>query len=221
MLDAADEISSESSKFLGFSAQTHLFRLTSWCLENIQDINSRGKLLIDYINRHPNFSIIEDILIAEHQNREKNQETLLDDSNFEELKNNFINQLNHFSNLNPEKIIKNSSFRSLMYSWKQWGNSSDVLVWFEAQTQDINGVLKILHTMIQVTRSSNNFYTISNVSKQIKADTVECFLNIPRILNIINTSSLSSLSDEEKELIDMLNKGIENRTNGKDDDLDN
>ena len=38
---------------------------------------------------------------------------------------------------------------------------------------------------------------------------------------IINTSSLSSLSDEEKELIDMLNKGIENRTNGKDDDLDN
>ncbi|WP_228252555.1 hypothetical protein [Acinetobacter sp. WCHA45] len=106
-----------------------------------------------------------------------------------------------------------------MYRWKKWGNSSDVLIWFEAQTQDINGVLKILRTMIQVTRSSNDFYTISNVSKQIKADTVESFLDIPRILNIINTSSLSSLSDEEKELIDMLKKGIENRTNGKDDDL--
>ncbi len=220
MLDAADEISSESSKFLGFSAQTHLFRLTSWCLENIQDINSRGKLLIDYINRHPNFSIIEDILIAEHQNREKNQETLLDDSNFEKLKNNFINQLNHFANLNPEKIIKNSSFRSLMYRWKQWGNSSDVLVWFEAQTQNINGVLRILHTMIQVTRSSNNFYTISNVSKQIKADTVECFLNIPRILDIIDTTDLSVLSEEEKEIIEMLKKGIANKANGKDDSLD-
>ncbi|WP_407303890.1 P-loop NTPase fold protein [Acinetobacter sp.] len=49
MLDAADEINSESSKFLGFSAQTHLFRLSSWCLQDIQDIKSRAKLLIDYI----------------------------------------------------------------------------------------------------------------------------------------------------------------------------
>lgn len=220
MLDAADEISSESSNFLGFSAQTHLFRLTYCCLENIQDINSRGKLLIDYINQYPNFSIIEDILISEHQNREKNQETLLDDSDYKNLKNNFINQLNHFSNLNPEKIINNSSFLSLMYRWKQWGKSSDVLGWFEAQTQNLNGVLRILRTMIQVTRSSNNFYTISNISKQIKADTVESFLDISRILNIINISSLSSLSDDEKELIDMLNKGIENRVNRKDNNFD-
>ena len=29
------------------------------------------------------------------------------------------------------------------------------------------------------------------------------------------------INDTIKELIDMLNKGIENRTNGKDDDLDN
>ncbi|TCB53171.1 KAP family P-loop NTPase fold protein [Acinetobacter terrae] len=49
MLDAGDEINSESSKFLGFSAQTYLFRLSSWCLEDIQDIKSRTKILSDYI----------------------------------------------------------------------------------------------------------------------------------------------------------------------------
>jgi DNA-binding NarL/FixJ family response regulator len=107
-----------------------------------------------------------------------------------------------------------------MYRWKKWGNSSDVLVWFEKQTQDRNGVLKILRTMIQVTRSSNDFYTISNVSKQIKADTVENFLDIPRILNIIDTTDLSVLSEEEKEIIEMLKKGIANKANGKDDSLD-
>ncbi|AVZ86242.1 P-loop NTPase fold protein [Acinetobacter sp. WCHA45] len=93
MLDAGDEVNSESNKFLGFSAQTYLFRLSSWCLEDIQDIKSRTKILSDYINQNSNFSIIDDILIAEHQNREKNRETLLDDSDFEQLKNNFINKL--------------------------------------------------------------------------------------------------------------------------------
>jgi hypothetical protein len=129
-------------------------------------------------------------------------------------------QLNQSANSNPEKIIQNKSFLSLMYRWKKWGNSSDVLVWFEKQTQDRNGVLKILRTMIQVTRSSNDFYTISNVSKQIKADTVENFLDIPRILNIIDTTDLSVLSEEEKEIIEMLKKGIANKANGKDDSLD-
>ena len=218
MLDAGDEINSESSKFLGFSAQTYLFRLSSWCLEDIQDIKSRTKILSDYINQNPNFSIIDNILIAEDQNREKNHESLLDDSSFEQLKKDFINKLNQSANSNPEKIIQNKSLLSLMYRWKKWGNSSDVLVWFEKQTQDRNGVLKILRTMIQVTRSSNDFYTISNVSKQIKADTVENFLDIPRILNIIDSTDSSVLSDEEKELIEMLKKGIENRTNGRDDD---
>ncbi|WP_407303632.1 hypothetical protein [Acinetobacter sp.] len=169
-------------------------------------------------NQNPNFSIIEDILIAEHQNREKSQETLLDDSDFEQLKKDFINKLNQFVNLNPEKIIQNKSFLSLMYRWKEWGNSSDVLAWFEAQTQDMNGILKLLRSMIQVTRSSSNFYTISNIKKYIKADTVENFLDIPRILNIIDSSDLSVFSDEEKELIEMLKKGIENKANGRDND---
>lgn len=220
MLDAGDEINHESSKFFGFSAQTYLFRLCSWSLEDIPDIKFRAKILQNYINQNSNFSIIDYILTAEHQNKEKNNETIFEEYDFEQLKNDFINQLNQFANSNPESLLKNTSFLSLMYRWKEWGNSSDVLTWFEKQTQDINGVLKILSKMIQVTRSSNDFYTISNVSKKIKADTVENFLDIPRISNIIDSADHSVLSEEEKELIEMFKKNIEAKTNGKDDDLD-
>ena len=100
------------------------------------------------------------------------------------------------------------------------GNSSDLLTWFEQQSQDINGVLKILSKMIQVTRSSNNFYTISNILKKIKADTVENFLDIQRISNIIDSADHSVLSAEEKELIVMFKKGLENKANKRDDDFD-
>lgn len=220
MLDAGDEINHESSKFFGFSVQTYLFRLCSWCLEDIEDIHLRAKTLGDYINQNPNFSIIDDILIAEHQYREKNHETLLDDSDFEQLKKDFILKLSEFSISNPDSIIKNSSFLSLMYRWNEWGASSDVLSWFEKQTQDINGVLQILYTMIQTTRSSNDFYTISNISKKIKADTVENYLDIKRISKIIDSADHSILSEEEKEVIEMFKKGIENTSNNRDDNFD-
>jgi predicted KAP-like P-loop ATPase len=71
MLDAGDEINHESSKFFGFSAQTYLFRLCSWSLEDIPDIKFRAKILQNYINQNSNFSIIDYILTAEHQNKEK------------------------------------------------------------------------------------------------------------------------------------------------------
>lgn len=107
-----------------------------------------------------------------------------------------------------------------MYRWKEWGNSSDTLNWFEAQTQDIQGILQILKTMIQSTRSYGGSYTKPHIKRYIKADTIINFLNIPRISNIINSADLSTLSEEEKDLIKMLKKGFENKTNGRDDDWD-
>ncbi len=220
MLDAADEINSESSNFFVFSAQTHLFRLSFWCLESIQDRKERARLLSNYINQYSSFSIIKDILIAEHQDREKSRETLLDDSDFEQLKKDFISKLKQFSNSKPDNLIQNQSFRSLMYSWKEWGNSSDTLNWFEVQTQDIEGILNILETMIQITRSYGGSYNKPHIKKYINVSTVENFLDLPRILNIIDSTDTSVLSDEKKELIEMLKKGIENRANNRDDDLD-
>lgn len=220
MFDSADEVNKESSKFLGFSAQTHLFRLSYWCLESIQDSKQRARLLINYINQNSNFAIIEDILISEENAKEKQQHHLLEKTDFEQLKKDFIFKLKQFSNSNPEKILLNSSFLSLMYRWKEWGDSSDVLTWFEKQTQDLNGILRILSSMIQISRSSSNFYTISNIKKYIKANTVENFLDISRILNIIDQADLSGLSKEEKEIIEMFKKGIENKATGRDDSLD-
>lgn len=190
------------------------------CLESLPNNKERAKLLSDYINQYLNFSIIEDILIEEHKSRDNNADTLLDDSDFEQLKKDFILRLSQFCISNPDAVIKNSSFRSFMYRWKEWGNSSDTLNWFEAQTQDIQGILQILKTMIQSTRSYGGSYTKPHIKRYIKADTIINFLNIPRISNIINSADLSTLSEEEKDLIKMLKKGFENKTNGRDDDWD-
>ncbi|HFG6969520.1 TPA: hypothetical protein ACGIKQ_000620, partial [Acinetobacter baumannii] len=59
-----------------------------------------------------------------------------------------------------------------------------------------------------------------NIKKYIKANTVENFLDISRILNIIDQADLSGLSKEEKEIIEMFKKGIENKATGRDDSLD-
>ena len=220
MLDAGEEINSDSSSGFFFTAQRRLFRLALQCLESLPNNKERAKLLSDYINQYLNFSIIEDILIEEHKSRDNNADTLLDDSDFEQLKKDFILRLSQFCISNPDAVIKNSSFRSFMYRWKEWGNSSDTLNWFEAQTQDIQGILQILKTMIQSTRSYGGSYTKPHIKRYIKADTIINFLNIPRISNIINSADLSTLSEEEKDLIKMLKKGFENKTNGRDDDWD-
>ena len=121
MLDAGDQVNSESSNFLGFSAQTYLVRLCVWHLEDMKDISLRAQIIKDYIQQNYNFSMIEDIFLAEHQNRAKTRETLFDNSDFEQLKIDFTNILNQFANSNPEDLLKNSSFLSLMYRWKEWG----------------------------------------------------------------------------------------------------
>ncbi|OTG78013.1 hypothetical protein B9T33_14575 [Acinetobacter sp. ANC 5054] len=220
MLDSADGINSESNQFFGFSSQTYIFRLSFWCLENIQDRKQRATLLNKYINLNSNFSFINYFLFKEYKSREENQETLLEDSDFQALKNDFIIQLNHFANSFPDKLIQHNSFLSLVYRWKEWGNSSDILNWFESKTQDIQGILKILKAMTQSTKSYSSSYTKPHVKRYIKADTVINFLNVPRISNIINSSDLSILSEEEKDLIKMLKKGFENKANNRDDDFD-
>lgn len=220
MFDTCEEVNIESSSSIFFTAQRRLFRLSFWCLESIENRQERAKLLINYINQYSNFSIIEDILIEEHKSRDNNADTLLDDSDFEQLKKDFILKLSQFCISNPDSIIKNPSFRSFMYRWIEWGNSSDTLNWFESETQDIQGILKILKTMIQSTTSYGGSYTKPHVKRYIKADTVIKFLNIPRISHIINSADFSILSEEENDLIKMLRKGFENKANGRDDDWD-
>ncbi|RFS36120.1 hypothetical protein DYI81_01070 [Acinetobacter sp. SWAC5] len=220
MLDAVEELNIESSTSFFDTAQKNLFLLSFWCLESIEDRQERARLLNNYVNQFTNFSIIRNILVEEQKNRERNTDTLLDDPDFEQLKKDFILKLSQFSISNPDSIIKNPSFLSLMLRWKEWGNSSDTLSWFESQTQDIQGMLKILKTMIQSTTSYRSSYTKPHVKRYIKADTVINFLNVPRISNIINSADLSILSEEENDLIKMLKKGFENKANNHDDDFD-
>jgi predicted KAP-like P-loop ATPase len=220
MLDAAEEVNSDSTSAFFFTAQRRLYRLSHWCLESIENRQERANLLNNYIKQYSNFSIIEDILIKEHKSRDNNADTLFDDSDFEQLKKDFILKLSQFSISNPDSIIQNTSFLSLMLRWKEWGNSSDTLSWFESQTQDIQGLLKILKPMIQTTRSYEDSYTTPHIKKYIKADTVTNFLNIPRIAHIVNSVDLSILSKEENDLIKMLKKGFENKANYRDDDFD-
>ena len=220
MLDAVEELNIESSTSFFDTAQRHLFLLSFWCLESIEDRQERARLLNNYVNQFSNFSIIRNILVEEQKNRERNTDTLLDDPDFEQLKKDFILKLSQFSISNPDSIIKNPSFLALMFYWKEWGNSSDTLSWFESQTQDIQGLLKILKPMIQTTRSYGGSYTTPHIKKYIKADTVTNFLNIPRISHIVNSVNLSTLSEEEKDLIKMLKKGFENKANNRHDDFD-
>ena len=85
MLDAGEEINSDSSSGFLYSTKTFI-QIGITVFRKFANNKERAKLLSDYINQYLNFSIIKDILIEEHKSRDNNADTLLDDSDFEQLK---------------------------------------------------------------------------------------------------------------------------------------
>lgn len=220
LLDTADKVSEETSGFLNiFSAQTHVFRLINFCLIRIEDKTTRANLIIKYMCHNKGLNSVAKLLNSEENKISEGKETLFEASDFNFIKTEFIRNIKNISYNEPNSLLEYNSFLSLMYSWSKWGNKNDVQDWLNSMSTDITVMINVLSKFIQTSHSYTSGDYTSSQHSSIKIDAVEDFFNVSRLEEMINFGDLSSLSDNEKEIIAMFNKAVENKANGTDDDL--
>lgn len=220
LLDTADKVSAQTSGFMDiFSAQTHIFRLISFCLNSIEDKAKRADLIIRYMCHNKGLNSVAKLLNTEENKISEGKETLFETSDFNFIKTEFIRNIKNISYNEPNSLLVYNSFLSLMYSWSKWGNKNDVHDWLNSITTDITALINVLSKFIQTSQSYTSGDYTSSQHSSIRLDAVEKFFEISKIQELMKSADLSSLSDNEKEIITMFNKAVENRANGIDDEF--
>lgn len=145
VLDIGDQIDHESIGFTMFSSNTHAVRLVVWFLRRIDDLEERGKLLLECFKASKGLSIVEHILQGDENRREKaDADQILRDEEFELLKAEFVKKLDEMSENAPGELLSNEHLVSFLYRWKRWGNENKVVNWLKSQTQTAEGCLTLL-----------------------------------------------------------------------------
>ncbi|MEQ1344008.1 KAP family P-loop NTPase fold protein [Acinetobacter seifertii] len=218
LFNTSDKVSDSTSGFLDvFSAQTHIFRLTNFCLNRISDKSQRGQLIINYLCTNTGLNSVARLLNSEEKNYLEGKETLFDTSDFNFIKCEFVRNIKKISAANPDNLLHYTSFLSLMYSWKKWGDHKDISNWFKSITTDYDSTIKVLSKFVQTTYSYSSGDYTSTHNHYIKIAIIEDFLDINRINTIISSKDLSACSAEEQNIILLFKQGLENKANGTDD----
>lgn len=219
ILDIGDLIDHESTGFTFFSSNTHATRLVVWFLRRIDDMEQRGKLLLDCFKSSDGLSIVEHILQSEENRRQKadSAQTLRDDE-FELIKLEFVKKLDEMSANSPDKLLNHEHLVSFLYRWKRWGDESKVIHWLELQVKTIEGCMKLLKGF--VTRSASQ--TVGDYSVKIKTyiklENIESFLDIESIRQQVSELDESKLDAEDRQALKAFQDALENRANGITDD---
>ncbi|WP_272677094.1 KAP family P-loop NTPase fold protein [Providencia sp. PROV076] len=215
LLDIGDQIDHKHIGFTIFSSNTHATRLVILTLNRINNLEDRGKLLLECFKASKGISIVEHILQVEENKRNKqDNDYILRDEEFDILKAEFVTKLDDMSENTPNDLISHEHLVSFLYRWKRWGNKKKVINWLQIQTQTIDGCLSVLSKFIQNSSSQGfNDYVIKN-SKYIKLENIENFLDIMSIQNKISEIDETKLTNKEKETLEIFREAINNRENG-------
>jgi hypothetical protein len=117
--DLVDENSIES--FTPFSAPVYIYNLFHLFLQNINDKDKRGKVVLENFKETHGLIIIAQLLLSEEKSRNGADEILLNDRDYNDIKENFINKLKNYAYFNSDLFISKSTFLMFLYRWKSWG----------------------------------------------------------------------------------------------------
>ena len=106
IIDIGDQVDHESIGFTMFSSNTHAVRLVVGFLRRIDDLEERGKLLIECFKASNGISIVEHILQGDENRRKKSDaDQILRDEEFEQLKAEFVKKLDEMSVNSPTELL--------------------------------------------------------------------------------------------------------------------
>ena len=219
LIDIADQVDHESIGFTMFSSNTHAMRLVVWFLRRIEDIENRGKLLLKCFKESDGISIVEHILQGEENRREKSQtDIILLDSEFEEIKIEFVRKLDKMAEINPEKLLEHEHLVSFLYRWTRWGDEAKVIKWLKDQTESVEGCITLLERFVSKSSSHSMGDYQVKIKSYIKLENIENFIEIEPIAITVTDIEDKELTPQAKEAIKAFKDALERRAKGITDD---
>lgn len=105
------------------------------------------------------------------------------------------------------RLVKHKDLPSILFRWKEWGNSDDVNRFVNQMIQDGDGLVNFITSFLSTVKSQGvgsrvvGSY-VGRINWHINLKSIGNFIDVkeiePRIRNIVSTSQLESLNDRQK-----------------------
>lgn len=116
LLNVGDVVDHESIGFSSFSSNKHMVRLVFWLLKRKESKEERGQILLKCFKESTGLSIVKNLLQAEESRREKAEsDKLLNDKEFYELIDEFVNKLYEIATNSPSTLMNHAHLISILY----------------------------------------------------------------------------------------------------------
>jgi len=215
VLDIVDVVENDSISFSMVSPNTCLNWLVIDVLKKINDIPERGKVLLSCFEQSQGISIIERILLNEEHKREKlESDFLLADEDFTTLKMEFVKRLDELSIRSPHELLQHRHLISFLYGWQRWGECEKVCSWLREQISKPESCIQVLSAFISKSSSWGSNDYVAKVTKNIPLKNIEDFVSIDEIIEITRVIDVSTLNNEDQEVLTLFNSALERRMNG-------
>lgn len=216
LLDIADQLDDEPNGMLTFSTHDNATRLVFWFLKRTVDKDERGDILLKCFKESEGLSIVQYILQSDENRRNKSDpETLLSDTKFTELKDEFVKRLDSLSENSPEKLINSAHILTLLYRWKRWGDESKVRDWLQEQTSNVDSCLILLSKFISKSSSQGIDDYVAKTHRYIKLANIENFIPVQPIIDLLENVDEDEIDDPlKKESLTLFKTALKNREDG-------
>lgn len=219
LLDIGDHIDHESIGFTSFSSNTHAMRLVAWFLRRIEDMKDRGTLLLECFKASNGMSIVEDILQADENLREKSDANqILRDEEFELLKTEFVKKLDAISVCSPVELLAHEHLVSFLFRWARWGDKSKVIAWLKLQTQSAEGCINLLKRFVCKSSSQTWGDYVVKITTYIKLENIEHFLDVQPIREKLRDLDEAKLDSDAQVALKAFRDALDAREKGISDD---
>lgn len=219
ILDVGDQVDHESIGFTMFNSNIHAVRLVVWFLRRIDDLEERGKLLLECFKASNGISIVEQILQGEENCREKSDpDKILRDEEFELIKKEFVRKLDDMSENNSDELLTHGHLVSFLYRWKRWGDEKKVVDWLKIQVKTVEGCIALLKGFVGISSSQALGDYVVKTTAYIKLKSIEEFLEVAPIQEKLRGVDERKLDSESREALDAFQKAIDKREMGVEDD---
>lgn len=215
LLDVGDKLEHESVGFTMFSANTHAVRLVVWFLRRIENIDDRSSLLLDSFKASDGLSVVEHILMADENRREKaDVDVVLSEDQFDAIKKEFIRKLEFMAENKPETLMNHDHLASLLYRWMRWGSDSNVVSWLQKQIQNADGCIRLLAAFVTKSTSQTLGEYSVTISNNINLNNIENFIPVASIVEKVSKVNIESLDAKSREAVEAFNIALERRAKG-------
>ncbi|WP_415897660.1 P-loop NTPase fold protein [Neptuniibacter sp. QD72_48] len=212
VLDIGDLVDHESTGFTMFSSNTHAVRLVVWFLRRIENVEERGNLLLDCFKDSSGLSIVEHILQGDENRRENSDaDQILLNSEFEQLKAEFVRKLDEMSETSSPELLSNKHLVSFLYRWSRWGDESKVIDWLRLQTQTVEGCITLLKKFVSKSSSHSMGDHVVTITTYIKLENIENFLEVAPIQEKIQDIDEANFDAEGLEAFNAFQEALNKR----------